>query len=189
MSVGFCLSSIPGRAVALWGHAALVPGQFLVSGGAAAFAGRLRPSEFLPGQSRAARSPFGVMPRRSRDNFCLSQAARSPWLVALRTPYGAISCFWEVLGRSGGALASPPAGNFFVWGGRRAALTVRPCPLIFVFRRGSIPRRSWRAGAPWFMVSAWGRACTFARFPGCVQAGIALPSGARPGTSNTKTFP
>ena len=116
MSVGFCLSSIPGRAVALWGHAALVPGQFLVSGGAAAFAGRLRPSEFLPGQSRAARSPFGVMPRWSRDNFCLSQAARSPWLVALRTPYGAISCFWEVLGRSGGALASPPAGNFLLGG-------------------------------------------------------------------------
>ena len=49
-------------------------------------------------------------------------AARSPWLVALRTPHGAISCLWEVLGRPGGALASPPAGNFCWGGGRRAAL-------------------------------------------------------------------
>ena len=117
MSVGLCLLLIPGRAVALWGHAALVPGQFLVSGGAAAFCGSfVSAGVFASGQSRAARSPFGVMPCRSWDNFCLPQAARSPWLVALRMPYGAISCLWEVLGLSRGALASPPAGNF-CWGG------------------------------------------------------------------------
>ena len=119
--------------------------------------------------------------------FGFPQAARSPWLVALRTPHGAISCLWEVLSRPDGALASPPAGNFCC-GGTPGPPSGRPCPLIFVFRRGSIPRRSWRAGAPWFLVSAWAWACTFAQFPGCVQAGIALPSGARPGTSNTKTY-
>ena len=124
MSAGLCLWSLPGRAVALWGHAALVPGQFLIAGGAAAFAGRSCPPVGFPGHSRAARSPFGVMPRWSRDNFCLPQAARSPWLVALRTPFGAISCLWEVLGRSGSALASTPAGNF-CWGGGDAGLPLR----------------------------------------------------------------
>ena len=51
------------------------------------------------------------------DNFGPPQAARSPWLVVLRSPQGAISCLWEVLGGPGGFLASPPASNFLLGGG------------------------------------------------------------------------
>ena len=145
VSTGWFSRSIPSRAVALWGHAALVSGQFLSSPGCAV-------------------SLVGCTAYAVRGNFLSLGGSRS-----LLWRLGLPAC-WQFL--LGGTLGCPYG---------------RPCPLIFVFRRGSIPRRSWRAGAPWFLVSAWGRACTFARFPGSVQAGIALPSGAWPGTSNTKT--
>ena len=171
VSTGCIFCSFPSRAVALWGHAALaVLGKFLVSGGAAVLAGRSVSAGYLsrsfPG--RAVVLGLGAI-------FGRSQAARPHSLIALRPPHRAISCLWEVLGRLCGALASPLAGSF-CWGGGGGA-----SPSFFVFKRGSIHRRSWRAGAPWFLVSAWGRACTFARFSGCV------PSGARPGTLNKKT--
>ena len=162
-----------------------VRGNFLFSGGAAAFAGRSCPSVFVFRQSRVARSPFGVMPRWSRDNFWFPAARRplravcvrrsffpvnpeprgrplgscrvglgtisvfprlrgllgwlhcvrrmgqflvsgrfsvalvAPWPPRLRAIFCWLHCvrrFWEVLGRSGGALASPPAGNFLLGG-------------------------------------------------------------------------
>ena len=59
VSVGFCSWSLLGRAVALWGHAALVPGQFLVSGGAANFAGRSRPPDVFPVNPDLRGRPLG----------------------------------------------------------------------------------------------------------------------------------
>ena len=119
VSAGCFFFSLLGRAVALWGHAALFPGQFLISGGAAAFAGRSCPPVVFPVNPEPRGGPLGSCRVGLGTIFGLLQAARSPWLVALRTPNGAISCLWEVLGHPGGALASPPAGNF-CWGGGEA---------------------------------------------------------------------
>ena len=59
VSVGFCSWSLLGRAIALWGHAAFVPGQFLVSGGAANFAGRSRPPDVFPVNPELRGRPLG----------------------------------------------------------------------------------------------------------------------------------
>ena len=150
-------------------------GNFLFSAGAAAFAGRSCPSVFVFRQSRVARSPFGVMPRWSRDNFWFPAARRPLRAVCVRRSFfpvnpeprgrplgsrrvglGTISVFPRLRGLLGWLHCVRRMGQFLV-SGRFSVALVAPWPpcLRAIFCWGGTPGCTYGAPmSPHFCVQA-----------------------------------